>query len=1106
MSFITNIRSVAKYESKLLLRSWFFRVFTILAALFLGFFNGVVMFGNDNGMWMLMAIPSNIPYFSMLLLNTGQAVVAIFLASDFLKRDKKLDTSEVFYVHPLSNAEYVFGKIWGNLRAFLVINILIMGMILIFNIFSTRVDGVDWMAYIFYFLLICIPTLVFIIGFSIFLMLILRNQALTFVILLGYIALTVFYIGNKFYYLFDYMAYSLPLLKSSIVGFTSYATIFNHRAIYLFAGFAFICFTISLFNRLPNSRRSNIPWIILGGCFILLSGACGYGHVRSIIDANDNRKMFTEVNNKYARHPRMAVEVYNMDVQQTPDEIVADVQMTAIALTSAREFAFCLNPGMTVQEVIAGATSLQYTRDKQILLVDMGGEVAKGDTITLTMKYRGRVDENFCYLDISPEKLEEESRKLLINVDKKYSFQTGDYVLFTPETYWYPRPGVAYSDKYPDWQQVYFSNFNINIRPLPGLTGITQGQLQESEEGNEEGTFRFVTDEPNQSATLVIGRYRETSVLADSVLFSIRYLEGHDYFTAEFDSIRDTIPTLITNVKQQFERQYKLQYPFKRFSVVEVPAQFHSYPRAWSQAQEAMQPEMVLFMEKGWTAWQLDIVQRQKDHIRWSKWGGQAEIDANEAKRRTLNDFLYLFYQTELDYNFSQGNRGQAEFTAQASPYFFFPQLYNFKYNIFSQDWPVSNRLFELYLQNKSSDQGWERQINGISNNEKANLLFAERPFRDLLTDVKQLDIMDNMIALRGRNLLGEGELNIGIQSFRDSVYSVLNRNVFRNLNFEALLDTLGQISRADFLPGVETWNHPIGLPYYSISTPELINVSSRGQENFVLKFRIANDSEFDGMINVHIRAGQWWNGTPTPKENFNVFIPAGQTREFVSIWDSQPGEIYINTLVSGNLPSGISIPIRNVRKETRTLTEVEGIYPADGLQRADRNEIIIDNEDPLFSFSDPTVTGLLPKWLDKIEDTSFKYKGIAWNTPIEWTPTTHDGFYGKYIRSAYTVRSGDGSKTATWKVPIPEPGIYEVYYWAFNEEARWRRNENAEYHLRVLYGDETEDVFLNLRNAGEEWGHMGNYFFDTDTIKIVLSNDFKLRMVNADAVRLVKR
>ena len=106
MSFITNIRSVAKYESKILVRSWFFRIFTLLAVVFLGFFNFAMMLMEDNfGLWFVKAVSSNIPYLNLLLLNTGQAVVAVFLSSEFLKRDKKLDTSEVFYVRPLSNAE-----------------------------------------------------------------------------------------------------------------------------------------------------------------------------------------------------------------------------------------------------------------------------------------------------------------------------------------------------------------------------------------------------------------------------------------------------------------------------------------------------------------------------------------------------------------------------------------------------------------------------------------------------------------------------------------------------------------------------------------------------------------------------------------------------------------------------------------------------------------------------------------------------------------------------------------------------------------------------------------------------------------------------------------
>ena len=134
MSFITNIRSVAKYESKILVRSWFFRIFTLLAAFILGILSFSLLLAEDSGgFWFGKAIPSNIPYLILLLLNTGQAVVAVFLSSEFLKRDKKLDTSEVFYVRPLSNAEYVIGKIWGNLRVFLLLNLLILAIVLAFN-------------------------------------------------------------------------------------------------------------------------------------------------------------------------------------------------------------------------------------------------------------------------------------------------------------------------------------------------------------------------------------------------------------------------------------------------------------------------------------------------------------------------------------------------------------------------------------------------------------------------------------------------------------------------------------------------------------------------------------------------------------------------------------------------------------------------------------------------------------------------------------------------------------------------------------------------------------------------------------------------------------
>ena len=91
MRALYNIQSVAKYESKLLMRSWFYRIFLVLVVLFLSFYNFIALVAeNSGGFWLMKALPANIPYINLMLLNTGQAIIAVFLSSEFLKSDKNL--------------------------------------------------------------------------------------------------------------------------------------------------------------------------------------------------------------------------------------------------------------------------------------------------------------------------------------------------------------------------------------------------------------------------------------------------------------------------------------------------------------------------------------------------------------------------------------------------------------------------------------------------------------------------------------------------------------------------------------------------------------------------------------------------------------------------------------------------------------------------------------------------------------------------------------------------------------------------------------------------------------------------------------------------------
>ena len=1095
MSFINNIQSVAKYESKILIRSWFFKVFTVLAILILGFFDfGMLVADNGGGMWMLKALPSNLPYLNLLLLNTGQAVICIFLASEFLKRDKKLDTSEVFYVRPLSNAEYVIGKIWGNLRVFLILNLIVMGMALIFNLITSGM-AVDWGAYLLYFFLISIPTLVFIIGLSIFLMLVLKNQALTFIILLGYIGLTLFYISDKFYYLFDYMAYSLPLVKSTIVGFTNWETVLNHRAIYFFAGLAFIFFTIFLFRRLPNSSRSNYPWLFLSLCMLSISGAAGYKHVHSILGQGETRALYTEINNKYVHTPKMIIEQYDISLEQQPETFVSEVTMKGLAL----------EPGLQVQEIKRGGNNLDFKRDNQILLVDFGQEIIPGDTVTFSVKYGGKIDSKFCYLDIPAEVLQKEYRDFLFNIDKQYVFQTEDYLLFTPETYWYPRPGTAYSNVSPDWQQTYFSKFGLQVKPLPGLTPLSQGEGVKE----EDGSYSFAPEYPVQAISLIVGKYKQQSLESDSTLYSIWHIEGNDYYTATFDSILDTIPSFVRNMRENLERTYRLSYPFNRFSVIEVPVQFSTYTRAWSQAQETVQPEMVLFPEKGCVFGQLDVDKAWRNQMKWSKRGGR-EITEEEAKIRALNNFFWIFQRSEGNYNFSSAGRGNYNISSQSNPYFLFPQLYNYRYNIFSPDWPVANTAIELYLQKKSDNYGWERDINGISNNEKASLLMEKQGFKELLANVEYRDLLENIVSLKIYRLFADPEISIGVNAFRDSVYALLEQNTFRNIQFESLLDTLGNISHTDIRSGLSEWLHPTPLPYYSLGRPDVTRITNRGQEVFVLRMQVSNNSDHDGIVHIDIQGvGRRDQNNIDPRTSRKIPLAAHQTKELVSVWEEAPRDVAVNTLISGNLPSVINQPVGNIKQERRQTIDTEGDFIVSASSQDIGGEIIVDNEDTtLFVLSEPDVVGMLPKWLDKVEDTSFKYSGVSdWRPPLQWTATTNANYYGKYIRSAYVIKSGNGSQTATWKIPVPAEGQYDAYYYVSkNNEMRYNDRAQGEYRFKVRQGEETEDAYIDLRKANEGWEQLGVYYFVADTAYIVLSNECKLRSVTADAVKLVKR
>ena len=193
---LNHINVIARYEVKLVKRSWLFRIFAILALLFisaimLGYQTGIV--NRMDNLWPRIAVSSLMPFCNTYFYNIAQSVIVVFLAGSFLKRDKKLDTAEVIYVRPMSNADYIVGKTWGIVKVFITLNIITLLFTAFLNILINK-SPFDLFPYLFYLLTISVPSLLFVLGLSFTAMCILKNQAVTFIVMLGIIGTVFFYV------------------------------------------------------------------------------------------------------------------------------------------------------------------------------------------------------------------------------------------------------------------------------------------------------------------------------------------------------------------------------------------------------------------------------------------------------------------------------------------------------------------------------------------------------------------------------------------------------------------------------------------------------------------------------------------------------------------------------------------------------------------------------------------------------------------------------------------------------------------------------------------------------------------------------------------------
>ncbi|HDP97653.1 MAG TPA: ABC transporter permease, partial [bacterium] len=480
-----KIFTVARYEMKTLLRSWFFRIFSILAIIILTLVNVGIHTSVGRSPWFMNGINSSLPYMNILLLNVVQAIIGVFLASDFLKRDKKLDTTEVIYMRSMTNGDYVLGKTIGILLVFLALNLLVLLLSAVFQIFFSQASFTI-MPYLYYPIFISIPTLVFIFGLSFLFMVLIRNQAVTFIVLLGYIATTLFFLSDKLHYVFDYMAFNIPLTYSDFIGFGNMDRLLIHRGIYFLFGVGFIFATILLIKRLPQSRlMTRLSALISGVCLATAVGLV-FVYLSQFSAGSQLRQEMRTLNSQYGELEKATPLFCKINLTHNASGIEADAvyKIQNNRPTPIYQYIFSINPGLKVKTISRQGSDLSFEQKKQIIIVSPQRPLAPGEIDSLQLIYSGKIDERACYLDVDDTERQSLYRLWMYNVAKRFAVVRPNYVLLTPEAMWYPVVGVPYGAIWPQDVSRDFIQFELSVQTRAGLTAISQGEQHQTGSGS----------------------------------------------------------------------------------------------------------------------------------------------------------------------------------------------------------------------------------------------------------------------------------------------------------------------------------------------------------------------------------------------------------------------------------------------------------------------------------------------------------------------------------------------------------------------------------------------------------------------------------------------
>jgi len=1131
------IGRIASNEARLLMRSWAFRVFSALTLIILALANICIISRGISTPYYISSLSGSLPLNSLKLFNIFQGIIVALVATEFFKRDRKNDSIQVVFARSFSNVEYYLGKALGIFSAFLLLNLAVLFVTFVFHFFfSSTIFALQ--PYFLYFLLICLPTLIFMIGLAFFLSSLLQSQAVVFLILLAYSFLVLVFLGAPFFGLFDAYAFYLPLMWSDFIGLGSIGSILQIRLAYVLLGLSFFFVSPLFFKRLRQSAFSIMVSGSLSIVCLVLVVILGFSYTNGPLVDRNYREQLKESSQAYRETLSPSIRSYDIQLEHKGDTICATAQLDMVneSPTVLDTILMTLNPGLKVDSIASSGNPLDFRQDNHLLHITPFEPLQYEDSIELTISYSGKIDERYCFLDIEKERYESRYRLWIYDIPKHYAFVTSDFVHLTPECGWYPISGLPPGAAYPAMAAPSYSKYTLSVRTSEGLTAVSQGKPETQIQDNTT-QYTFKPEVPLPKISLTIGSYQVREITIDNLTYSLYVRPGHDYFDPLMDHIQenDILTDVIRGFLDQLEVFLGVYYPYKRLSLVEVPINILSYHRLWTLAHETVQPQLIFIPEMATinTYGQLRFPLEAERGMR----GREVPVAWSGIQRGALWRFINWNFLGNTEYidpvtvktvDRMRRNRMGFNFKADIETQFdIIPNFVPFNSQVMSTRWPVLNFAFESYMRKRvAAPLVMERQTkSGLSPEEESNLDLKDRSLAAMITDPNlETAVVHGALQAKAQTLLALIEAKYGKEDFDRKFTSFLNRQKHSIITEQELTYFLSSLRDISLTEIVDEWYNGKEIPGFIMGDVESYDVIVGEMTRTQVKFLLANPTSVDGILKIRLQGRPTRRGTPADIYARALLVPALTTMQVGFVTDQPPASMTVETFVSQNIPATIDVPFqgkRAVREERPFDGNISKPY-----ERADlfpEDEIIVDNTDPGFEILGAAKQNWLSRFLQNlfdIEEKSTVFTGMnLLSPPAFWTQSTAPDFYGEIVRSAYIKESGEGKEKVKWKTDIEKAGDYDIYFYqpfaqriqqgvAARQAAAAGKSFTAARgtkYFSISVGNEIEEVEIDLNNTELGWNLIGTFPLDTGPNTIELSDKNEAGYVVADAVKWVK-